>query len=428
MNKRRYPEKGTEGIKLIPSVPFSSQINNKMTNSNALRATAPPIWFLALCTASAVVGLTLLSPALPLMKTELGVSSEAVQQLLSVYMFALAFGQLICGPISDRVGRRPVLLLGALLFSLAGIAAMFTHDITQLIVIRAVQGFGAAGCMAMGRAIVNDVFERDEAARQMSTISMVLSIAPALSLAFGGVLAQSAGWKGAMALLAFSGVVVFVSGFRLVTETNLHRTDKINVRSVFAAYSSVIRNRMFIAWTMASGMQIGIFFSLNGFLAYQFRRHGYSMAEFGMWFAITPLSYLIGNTANRNYFVKKGIERAALIGCLLSFVAVLSMFITQAVGFTHALALALPCGLFGFSNGIIVANSTMGALAAAGKHAGTGSGLIGSWQMATGGIAGAIIVALGGAQVFSIAAGILIVMSLIAVASMVYVYKHKGVY
>jgi len=281
---------------------------------NTARATAPPIWFLALCTASAVVGLTLLSPTLPLIKTELNVSSEAVQQLFSVYMIALAFGQLVYGPVSDRVGRRPVLLLGAALFSLAGFAAMFTQSINQLIVLRAIQGFGAAACIAMGRAIVNDVFERDEAARQMSTISMVLALAPALSLAFGGVLAQSAGWKGAMALLAFSGVVVFISGFRLVAETNLNRMSKINVRSVFTAYRSVLRNRMFLAWTMAGGMQIGIFFSLNGFLAYQFQRHGYSMAEFGIWFSLTPLSYLLGNTANRIYFVKRGIERAALIG------------------------------------------------------------------------------------------------------------------
>jgi len=357
---------------------------------------------------------------------ELNVSSEAVQQLLSVYMIALALGQLIYGPVSDRVGRRPVLLLGALLFSFAGIAAMFSQSINQLIVLRTVQGFGAAACIAMGRAIVNDVFKREEAARQMSSISMVLSVVPALSLAFGGVLAQSAGWKGGMALLAFSGVAVFVSGFYLAKETNLHRINKINVSSVISAYSNILRNKIFVGWTMAGGMQIGIFFSLNGFLAYQYQRLGYSMVEFGLWFALTPLSYLLGNTANRSYFVKKGIEKAALTGCILSFIAVVSLFLTQAIGLTHALSLALPCCLFGFSNGIVVANSTIGAISAAGKHAGTGSGIVGAWQMATGGIAGAIIVALGGAQVFSVAAGILIVMSVIAVLSMMYVYQHRA--
>jgi len=392
-----------------------------MTEAIELKPVAPPIWFLALCTASAVVGLTLLSPALPLIKTELNVSSEAVQQLLTVYLVALAVGQLVCGPVSDRVGRRPVMLLGAVLFSVAGISAMFTHSINLLIVLRAIQGLGGAACMSMGRAIVNDVFDRSEAARQMSSISMVLAIAPAMSLAFGGVLAQYAGWKGSMALLAISGVAVFASAFYLMAETNLNRVSKINISSVLSAYRNVLHSKLFIAWAMAGGMQIGIFFSLNAFLAYQYQRHGYSMAEFGLWFALTPLSYLIGNTANRNYFVKKGIERAALIGCILSMISLVSLFITQAIGLTHALSLALPCCLFGFSNGIVVANSTVGAISASGKQIGTGSGIVGAWQMATGGIAGAVIVALGGAQVFSIAAGALLFMSIIAVASMVFV-------
>ena len=230
-----------------------------------------------------------------------------------------------------------------------------------------------------------------------------------------------------MALLALSGVIVFIAGFYLAAETNLNRLAKINIRLVLSAYSEVLRNRLFLGWAMAGGMQIGIFFSLNGFLAYQYQRHGYSMAEFGLWFALTPISYLIGNTANRNYFVKKGIERAAFIGCLLSLIAVVALFITQAMGFTHALALALPCCLFGFSNGIVIANSTIGAISASGRHAGTGSGIVGAWQMASGGIAGAIIVALGGAQVFSIAAGTLIVMSIIAVLSMFYVYGQLNV-
>lgn len=396
-----------------------------MSSNSTVRPTAPPIWFLALCTASAVIGLTILSPTLPLIRTELGVSSEAVQQLLSVYMVALALGQLLYGIISDRVGRRPVLLFGALLFSTAGVAAMFTQNIDLLIALRTIQGFGAAACMAMGRAIVNDVYEREEAARQMSTISMVLSIAPALSLAFGGILAESTGWKGAMGLLAASGVIVFVSGFLLVVETHHQRIAKINLLSVYSAYKSVLRNKMFLAWTMAGGMQIGIFFSLNGFLVYQFQRNGYSMAEYGMWFAITPLSYLVGNTTNRVWFVKRGIERAALTGCILSFIAVSAMLTTQALGFTHALSLAIPCSLFGFSNGIIIANSTVGALSCAGKHAGTASGVVGAWQMATGGIAGAIIVALGGAQIFSVAMTIIIVMSLVAVGSMRYVFKNR---
>ena len=92
---------------------------------------------------------------------------------------------------------------------------------------------------------------------------------------------------------------------------------------------------------------------------------------------------------------------------------------------THALSLALPCILLGFSNGIVVANSMAGAIDASGAHVGTGTGIVGAWQMATGGIAGAIIIALGGAQEFVIAGGAVILMATIAVLSMLYVYRRK---
>lgn len=386
---------------------------------------SPPVWFLALCTASAVVGLTILTPTLPLIKSDLGVSSGAVQQLLTAYMVALAVGQLIYGPLSDRLGRRPVMLSGAVLYCVGGLGCAWSSDIDWLIWLRIVQGLGAAACTAMGRAIVNDVFERSEAARQMSTISIVLAIAPALSIAFGGVLAQRVGWQGTMMLLAISGIVIFVAAWYLALETHHNRLAKIDLRTVASAYSAVLSNKLFVCWTLSSGMQIGIFFSLNGFLPYQYQRHGYSLSEFGLWFALTPLFYLIGNSANRSWFVVRGIERASMLGCSLSLVAVSALFATQLAGLTHALALAVPCSLFGFSNGIVVANSTVGAISAAGRHAGTGTGIVGAWQMATGGIAGTIIVALGGAQVFSIAAVALIVMSVISVLAMFVVYRNR---
>lgn len=390
------------------------------------RPIPPPIWFLALCAACSVVGLTILTPILPLIKSDLGVSSAAVQQLFTSYMIALAVGQLIFGPVSDRYGRRPVMLIGAVLYTLGGLAVVIVEEIQLLIAWRIVQGVGAAACMAMGRAMVNDAFERSEAARQMSTISIVLALAPALSIAFGGWLAESAGWKSTMVLLTVLGVVVLLCAYLVVAETNQNKLQRINPSSIVTAYGAVLRNPVFVCWTMASGMQIGMFFCLNGFLAYQYQRNGYSMSEFGLWFSLTPLCYLVGNTLNRVWFVRRGIEQASMIGCSLSMVAIIAMLTTQSLGFTHALSLALPCCLFGFSNGIIVANSTIGAISAAGKDAGTGTGIVGAWQMATGGIAGAIIVALGGDEVFAIAALCLLAMATVSVLTMMYVFKRRS--
>lgn len=345
--------------------------------------------------------------------------------MFSGYLIALAVGQLIWGPLSDRYGRRPVVLIGAILFTTAGVAVTLLDDIRLLVAMRFIQGFGAAACMAMARAMVNDVFARTEAARQMSTISMVLSVAPALSLAFAGWMAEQAGWKSTIVVLVASGVLLSVSAIKVARETNQSRIAKINLATVFTAYGVVLRDKMFFLWTLASGMQVGIFFCLNSFLAYQFQRNGYTLSEFGLWFSLTPLFYLVGNTCNRYWFVHQGIERAALAGCCLSLLASVSMLTTQAVGMTHALSLALPCCLFGFANGIIVANTTVGAITAAGSHRGTGTGIVGAWQMATGGIAGAIIIALGGALHFNVAGLAVSAMACVSVLSMLYVYKNR---
>ena len=116
-----------------------------------------------------------------------------------------------------------------------------------------------------------------------------------------------------------------------------------------------------------------------------------------------------------------------MIGCSLTLVSVISMFFTQAIGMTHPLSLAIPGMLFGFSNGIIIANTFIGAISACDKkHAGTGSGLAGAMQMAVGGISGSLIIALGGADNFLIASGGLIVMSILSVVSVSYVYRRRA--
>lgn len=399
--------------------------STETSSTQGQRPVAPPLWSLAVMVAVSVVGLTLLTPALPLVQQDLGTSDVSVQQLLTLYLVALAVGQLIYGTVSDRYGRRPVLIFGSLLFTVAGFASVLATTVDALALFRVVQGLGAAACMAMGRAIINDCFVRADAARHMSTVASMLAIAPTLSLAFGGMLAELAGWRGIMIVTAISGLLVLALAVFHTTETNVNPTKSIQFAALKEAYHSVLIRPVFVCFALCSGLQVGMFFAMNGFMPFQYQRHGYSAVEFGFWFSMTSLFYLLGNNANRLYFVSRGIENAAMIGCALSLLSVLLLYFTQAWGFTHALSLAVPCALFGFSNGIIVANTTIGAISAAGRHAGTGTGITGAWQMAAGGISGALIVGAGGAQNFQIAAIGLILMSTMSIAAMSYVYKKQ---
>ena len=387
------------------------------------RAPAPPVWFIAIAFASAVGGMTLISPALPLVMADTGGTSTAVQLLLTAYLIALSAGQLIYGTVSDWLGRRPVLLFGAVLFSLGGIAAVFSNTIESLTLYRVIQGLGAAACLSMGRAIINDCFDRQDAARSMSTAQTIMAIVPVLALTFGGLLAEWGGWQSTMLVIAIAGIVLLIVALRTLKETNLHRVDSISLVSLISAYSNVLRRPVYLGFALTNGMQVGMFFSMLGFLPYQYGRLDVSPAEFGMWFALTPIFYILGNTANRYYFVERGIERTAMLGSILTLSSVLVMYTTQAAGIAHPLAIALPCCLFGFSNGIVISNTVVGAIHASGNHAGTGTGLLGAWQMAIGGVMGAVIIGLGGAEDFLLAVGILIIMSVISVSSMFFIYR-----
>lgn len=386
---------------------------------------APPMWVIAATVGSSIMGITLLTPALPLVQGDLGASSAAVQLLLTVYLAAIAIGQLIYGTLSDRYGRRPILLFGAFLYGVGGAFGTVADTIELLTTYRIVQGLGAAACLSMGRAMVNDCFERAVAAKHMATIQIMQALVPVLSLAFGGVLAQYAGWQGAMSMTSLAGFIVFLLAIFKTRETNQERATTIDLKSITEAYATVLGNPVFLSFALASGLQVGMFFAMNGFMPYQYERHGLTPLEFGFWFSLTSVFYLFGNTANRLYFVSRGIERAAMIGCSLSLLSVIALFITQLIGMTHPLSLALPCCLFGFSNGIVIANSTIGAISAAGSNAGTGTGITGAWQMAAGGIFGSIIVSLGGAQNFLIGATGMIIMSLGSVLSIAVVYRIR---
>ena len=391
------------------------------------RAPAPPIWFIAVAFASAVGGMTLISPALPLVMADMGSSPASVQMLLTAYLVALAAGQLVYGTVSDWLGRRPVLLFGALLYSLGGFIAIFAETIEALTLYRVIQGLGAAACLSMGRAIINDCFDRQNAARSMSTAQTIMAIVPILALTLGGLLAEWGGWQSTMLVIAIAGLVILVVALSTLKETNLRRVDSINLVNLLTAYGDVLRRPIFLCYALANGMQVGMFFAMLGFLPYQYARLEVSPAEFGLWFALTPVFYILGNIANRFYFVERGIERASMLGCILTLISILVMYATQAVGMAHPLAIALPCCLFGFSNGIIMSNTMVGAIHASEPNAGTGAGLLGAWQMTNGGVMGSLIIGLGGAEDFLLAVGILITMSLISVSSMFYVFRqHKS--
>ena len=387
---------------------------------------SPPTLLIGLSTGASVLGITLITPALPFISADFDVSANVAQFLFTGYLLMLAISQLVVGPCSDLFGRRPFILLGAIMIACGGLLGMLAKDITALIIARILQGFGAGACISMARAMINDAFNRQDAARKMASVQSIQAVIPIVGLMSGGALIAQFGWISVMWVMCIAGILLTLLLFFFLKETFFDIKPKLHVSAIVAAYTHVLSVRIFLAFAFVSSTQVGMFFAMNSFLPYRYTELGVSSLEFGFWFGLTPVSYLIGNLVNRFYLIKFGIERAIMIGCSLCALSLLSLFVTQSLGMTHVLALALPCCMFGFSNGLTVANSVIGGIKSVGKNAGTGSGLIGASQMLIGSLLGGIIIFLGGDQNISLACGIILGAGLASVLVALPIYMQRN--
>ena len=372
------------------------------TSSAGAQGWRPPLILLGLCASASVLALAIIAPAIPLLRQEMGVDFDAAQLVLTSFLVASALGQIVAGPLSDKIGRKPVILFGTVLYFLGGVGAFLATDMAWLNGFRVLQGLGASCSIVMVRVIVNDVFGRQEAARQLSSITAIMAIVPILTISLGGVTAELIGWRGNMMITAAAGLIQLVLLLYMLRETNKNPIDKLNPASIIHNFLAVLRKPDFLSHAMVSSLQAGIFFSMAGFMPYQFARLGAGPAEFGFWFSMTSFGYMFGNIINRRLSQRIRIEQLVVFGTCASMLAICLMILTWLLGAQYPAWLSACCALFGMSNGICIANSMICALRASGRHAGSGAGLVGAAQMAAGGVAGTAVIALGGATSFAV--------------------------
>ena len=178
-----------------------------------------PLWLLTLITFSGTLAMHIFVPALPEAARDLGASVGGMQMTVSVYIMGLAVGQLAYGPLSDRFGRRPVLMAGLTLYALAGLAAAFAPDVHSLIVARLLQALGGCAGLVIGRAIVRDTALPQEAARRLAMMNLMVAIGPGAAPLVGGALASSLGWRSIFFALALLGIVNLLFSWRLLPES-----------------------------------------------------------------------------------------------------------------------------------------------------------------------------------------------------------------
>ena len=389
-------------------------MNHKVSVLRSANIPAISVWLLAVIMGTGFIGITVIAPALGAITVYFKTSEEEAQLLLSGFFLSMAISQLIYGPLSDIFGRRPFLLIGLLLYSIGGLLAGFAQSMEILISARIIQGLGAAAVVSIVRVIINDVYDRLEGASAFALMSMIMSVVPILSFVFGGIVCDLIGWRGTMFLICISGSLLLIVVIITLPETNYKKNKNFQFTSVFHDYVTLMKNKNFLAFMLTSSSCAGIFFTMVGFISFEYIRIGVKPAEIGFWFMLNPCGYILGNYITKRYVGKFGIEPMSQLGGFICLISVVLLFLPWTFDLNHPSILGLSGLLLGFASGFVIANTTIGAMSSAGNSSGNASGVVGAAQLGFGILGGTIVVNIGGYEYFERGVLVLVVLSIIS--------------
>jgi len=341
------------------------------------------------------IAVNMFVPAMPNIMRSLETDQAAVQLVLSVYLFSTAVAQLVLGPLSDRFGRRPVLVIGLAIFIVASVICTTAQSIEMLIAGRILQGCGGCVGIVLGRAIIRDRYDRDQAAAMIGYVTMGFAIAPMLGPVIGGVMNDLFGWRSIFGFLTLSGALIVVVALLFLPETLRPETPGVVRPGFLKSLGILSRLPAFWAYALTCAAGTAVFFAFLGgtpFVAIDML--GMTGTEYGLYFVLVPGGFMLGNFLTGRFSRRFGIPAMVIAGSIAMFLAVVAMFFLFLAGWYHPLALFLPMYLIGFGNGLTLANALAGAVSVRPDLAGAASGFAGALQIGFGGIATVVIGAL----------------------------------
>ena len=335
------------------------------------------------CLALQPLSTDLYLPSLPHMATAFGVGPDAVQHTLSLFVLGFGGAQLISGPLSDRYGRRPVLLGGLATYAAASLACAVAPSLTLLVAGRFVQALGCCTAVVVARAIIRDAYSPAEGARVIAKASSLLAIAPLFGPILGGYLQVSFGWRAAFVVLTAFGLLVMVAAALRQQETNLRPNPRATEpRQLLGIYGQVIRTPAFWAYTLPGSLSyaaIFVFISASSFVL--IRVLGVGTERYGMLYAVGVLGYLGGTLVCRQMLPGRGMARTLAFGTLLGAVGGATFLALVWAGVSHwSLVVAAQFVTMG-SHGINFPCAQAGSVAPFPQQAGAAAGLFGALAM-----------------------------------------------
>ena len=346
------------------------------------------IILLAAVSALGPVGMQILLPALPVIKQTFDVSNDVAQLTLSLSMLAIAIGTLVYGPLSDKYGRKRVMLAGIVITLIGSIVCFIADSIVLLISGRFIQAFGGAVGLVLARAIVRDVYGADEAARVIATLVMVMVVLPMMSPALGGELMHQFGFESVFIIIAFASAIAFVFLFLWLPETLAKPIPFEGVKSMLMTFSNLFASRVFCGYAFCVTFVSVVFFSFISaapeIMVSVLKR---PPTEYGYYFIMIPAGFMTGNYVARHFGKTISIDNMIAIGASIGIIGIVLALLLQFLDMNSPFALFLPIALAVLGNGITLPNAQAAAINEFPEYAGTASGLTGFLQMSVSSVA-----------------------------------------
>jgi DHA1 family bicyclomycin/chloramphenicol resistance-like MFS transporter len=348
-------------------------LNNKRETSLGLTV------LLGLLIALPALGTDLFVPALPVLAYALGAQVGAAQLMITTYFIGLAAGQLLWGPLSDRFGRKPVLLAALVLMLAASVAAVVMPSLSAVAVARLVQGLAMSSGAVIVRSVVRDLYAHEQAARLLASVTIVFSVVPIAAPLAGALLAEAGGWQAVFWFMAATAAMLLAATGLGLRETAPAQRASAHPFAIGRNFAAILADRRFVApFLLILCSHVGILAWVSNSAFTLVSGLGVAVTAYSLMFATVMLGQISGAWASRRLVLRLGMARLLRSGAALMLAAGLAAAALAWSGIAHWLAVVLPFCVFLFGTALIVPNATAAALSPFPTSAGAASSLMGA--------------------------------------------------
>lgn len=316
-------------------------------------------------------------PAMPVVKAEFGIGTGLAQATISLVMAVMAVATIVYGGLSDRFGRKPVLLGGLALYAIGAGLCWFAGDIWMLLAGRALQAMGTGCGVVLARAILRDIYGQDRIVQMVAYLTAAYVLAPLLAPPLGGVMVDTLGWRSLFMLNAGLGLALIGVVALLIPETHHPAAHAHAAIGMVAGYARLLRDVRFTAFAVQPGLNSGAFFAVattSAFLASE--NLGTSAADFGVWFILLASGFMVGNFISGRLGNRASIPFMTVLGCAICVLTTVGMLVGLILLPLSLPLLFVPGMLLGLGQGLCMPYAQAGAMAVDSRLAGSAAGVV----------------------------------------------------